>query len=59
MIKKITFFTLIMIFEFLGTSFKIQGKYDLPIIKNKAFQRGEKLTYNLHYGFIDASVKTH
>ena len=56
--KKISFLTLIMIFELLSTSFKIQGKYDLPIIKNIAFKRGEKLTYNLHYGFIDAATAT-
>lgn len=43
MMKKIFFLTLIMNFEFLTTSFKIQGEFDLPNIKNKAFQRGEKL----------------
>jgi len=27
----------------------------LPIITNKAFKRGEELTYKLHYGFLDAA----
>ncbi len=26
------------------------------VLKNEAFQRGEKLTFRLHYGFIDAGV---
>ena len=27
----------------------------LPILTNKAFKRGEELTYKLHYGFLDAA----
>lgn len=27
----------------------------LPALTNKAFKRGEELTYNLHYGFLDAA----
>jgi hypothetical protein len=30
----------------------------LPTVRNNAFQRGEKLTYRIHYGFIDAVVAT-
>ena len=29
--------------------------YYLSSISNKAFKRGEELTYKLHYGFIDAA----
>lgn len=28
------------------------------VVTNKAFQRGEKLTYRIHYGFVDAAVAT-
>lgn len=31
---------------------------DLPELKNKAFKRGEVLSYRMHYGFIDAGVAT-
>jgi hypothetical protein len=33
-------------------------KKDLPEIKNKAFKRGELLSYRLHYGIIDAGIAT-
>ncbi|QLH45246.1 MAG: DUF3108 domain-containing protein [Bacteroidota bacterium] len=35
-----------------------QDKAQFPIVKNNAFKRGEKLTYRIHYGFIDAVVAT-
>lgn len=28
----------------------------LPTLKNEAFKRGEKLTFRMHYGFIDAGI---
>jgi hypothetical protein len=31
---------------------------NLRIIKHQAFQRGEKLNYRIHYGFINAGVAT-
>jgi len=31
---------------------------ELPVINNVAFTRGEKLTFRLHYGIIDAGVAT-
>lgn len=37
---------------------KDSTKKDLPEVKNKAFKRGEMLSYRLHYGFIDAGVAT-
>jgi hypothetical protein len=30
----------------------------LPSVKNEAFKRGEKISYRLHYGIIDAAVAT-
>ncbi len=30
----------------------------LPLVKNEAFKRGEKLTFRLHYGIIDAGEAT-
>lgn len=35
-----------------------QAQINYPTVVNKAFQRGEKLTYRIHYGFIDAVVAT-
>lgn len=34
------------------------GQAQFPVVKNNAFKRGEKLTYRIHYGFIDAVVAT-
>lgn len=31
---------------------------ELPVIKNEAFQRGELLTFRLHYGIVDAGIAT-
>ncbi len=31
---------------------------ELPVINNEAFKRGEKLTYRMHYGIIDAGIAT-
>ncbi len=31
---------------------------ELPIVSNSAFKRGEKLSFHLSYGFIDAGVAT-
>lgn len=31
---------------------------ELPVITNEAFKRGEKLSFRLHYGIIDAGVAT-
>ncbi|MGQ0828841.1 MAG: DUF3108 domain-containing protein [Bacteroidota bacterium] len=31
---------------------------ELPVINNEAFKRGEKLTFRLHYGIIDAGIAT-
>lgn len=31
---------------------------ELPVINNEAFKRGEKLTFRLHYGIIDAGTAT-
>lgn len=28
------------------------------VVNNQAFQRGEKLTYRIHYGFVDAAIAT-
>ncbi|MCC7301370.1 MAG: DUF3108 domain-containing protein [Bacteroidia bacterium] len=33
-------------------------KQTLRNVENKSFRRGEKLTYRMHYGFIDAAVAT-
>lgn len=33
---------------------KDSNSKELRVIKNEAFQRGEKLTYRMHYGFINA-----
>lgn len=30
----------------------------LRVVDNQAFKRGEKLTYRIHYGFIDAAIAT-
>ena len=30
------------------------ARVELPQVKNTAFKRGEKVSYRLHYGFIDA-----
>lgn len=35
-----------------------QNTLDLGEVKNEAFKRGEKLTFRIHYGFIDAGVAT-
>lgn len=37
---------------------KDSTKRDLPELKNKAFKRGEVLSYRMHYGIIDAGVAT-
>ncbi len=37
---------------------KDSTQQDLPELKNKAFKRGEVLSYRLHYGIIDAGVAT-
>lgn len=34
------------------------GNAEFIKIKNDAFRRGEKLTYRIHYGFIDAAIAT-
>lgn len=31
---------------------------ELPVMKNEAFKRGEKLAYRLHYGFMEAGTAT-
>lgn len=35
---------------------KAPSNDDLRVLKNEAFQRGEKLKYRLHYGFMDAGI---
>jgi hypothetical protein len=37
---------------------KSKTNVDLPEIPNKAFKRGEVLSYRMHYGFIDAGIAT-
>jgi len=39
-------------------NFDIDTWGTLPSIQNNAFKRGEKLSYRLHYGIIDAAVAT-
>ena len=60
-----SFFILIMLFLY---SFKGEKQIpaiqndaitkDLPVVKNEAFKRGEKFTFRLHYGIIDAGEAT-
>lgn len=38
--------------------FAVSSQAQFPVVKNNAFKRGEKLTYRIHYGFIDAVVAT-
>lgn len=40
------------------TSFALNGQAAFRTINNQAFKRGEKLTYRIHYGFIDAAIAT-
>ncbi len=40
------------------TSFTLQGQANFRSVNNQAFKRGEKLTYRIHYGFIDAAIAT-
>lgn len=35
-----------------------QIQKQLPVLDNSAFKRGEKLSFRMHYGFIDAGVAT-
>ncbi len=37
---------------------KNSNQKDLPELKNKAFKRGEVLSFRMHYGIIDAGVAT-
>lgn len=37
---------------------KTEKSVTLRKVKNTAFKRGEKLTYRMHYGFIDAAIAT-
>jgi hypothetical protein len=41
---------------FILTSWTAQANF--RTVQNEAFKRGEKLTYRIHYGFIDAAIAT-
>jgi hypothetical protein len=43
--------------ETIETENNVETK-ELPIVNNVAFKRGEKLSFRLHYGLIDAAVAT-
>jgi hypothetical protein len=53
MIKKTFLYLLISIFS---AALSVNAQYRK--VQNNAFKRGEKLTYRIHYGFIDAAVAT-
>ena len=56
LIKKISFFILLLALSF-GISAGGSNEGDeFRIIENKAFKEGEKLTFNLNYGFITAGI---
>lgn len=47
-------YILFLLLFVLHYSTSLVAQTTLPKVNNKAFKRGEKLTYRLHYGFIDA-----
>lgn len=45
-------------FAYDGVYYKQQQKITFRKVKNNSFKAGEKLTYRLHYGFVDAGEAT-
>ncbi len=67
--KTFTVSGIIIITGIIGLSFQIKNNFcnffdstaevkELPVATNAAFKRGEKLSFRLSYGFIDAGVAT-
>lgn len=66
--KQLTLIFAAALIGFIGFSFKekrefptinnTEKAFKLPTIHNKAFKRGEKLSFKLHYGLIDAAHAT-
>lgn len=46
------------LFVFLSTALQVSADPVFRVVPNQAFKRGEKLTYRIHYGFIDAVMAT-
>ena len=49
---------LLLTFIGLLTGLLVFAQYNFRKINNEAFKRGEKLSYRIHYGFIDAVTAT-
>ncbi len=66
--KKTVIISLSVVLALVGISFTQEATFphyaenttrvELPQVKNTAFKRGEKVSYRLHYGFIDAGKGT-
>ena len=50
--------TLLLFIFVIISAFLLHSQAAYRKINNEAFKRGEKLTYRIHYGFIDAAIAT-
>ena len=56
LITKISFFILLFVLSYGFTVWELNKDDELRTLKNNAFKEGEKLTFQLNYGFVTAGI---